>query len=217
MTGWLKLHRKIVEHPRFRDGDWLKVWLWMLSEAAFEPRRVLWQGKPYELQPGEFTAGRKQIAAKTGVSESKVTRIIAWLKSEHQIEQQASNKYSLFSVLKWEAYQQTEQPIEQPPNSHRTATEQPPNTPKECKEVQEVKKGRGRPQSVEEIRLFAAKSGLPDLAQDFWDYFESNGWKVGGRAAMKSWHAAYRRWCRNNDRNGVHQTAEHGEGYRNAW
>lgn len=35
-------------------------------------------------------------------------------------------------------------------------------------------------------------------AQKFYDYFSSNGWKVGGKAVMKDWKAACRNWIRNN-------------------
>lgn len=36
-----------------------------------------------------------------------------------------------------------------------------------------------------------------DRSSDFFDYYQSNGWKVGGRAPMKDWQAAARRWARN--------------------
>jgi hypothetical protein len=35
------------------------------------------------------------------------------------------------------------------------------------------------------------------VASAFYDYFESNGWKVGGKAPMRDWKAAARNWCRN--------------------
>lgn len=34
------------------------------------------------------------------------------------------------------------------------------------------------------------------IAQDFWDYYQSNGWMVG-RVKMKSWMHAADRWLRN--------------------
>lgn len=34
----------------------------------------------------------------------------------------------------------------------------------------------------------------------FFDYFESNGWKVSGKAQMKDWQAALRNWHRNKDK-----------------
>lgn len=45
-----------------------------------------------------------------------------------------------------------------------------------------------------ELELYAAKIGLPPLEiQKFYDYYESNGWRVG-RNPMKSWEAAMRNW-----------------------
>ena len=35
-----------------------------------------------------------------------------------------------------------------------------------------------------------------NAAETFYDHFESNGWKVGGRSAMKDWQAAARKWVR---------------------
>lgn len=48
-----------------------------------------------------------------------------------------------------------------------------------------------------EMELYAAKLGLPVLEiQKFYDYYESNGWRVG-RNPMKSWQAAMRNWKNN--------------------
>jgi hypothetical protein len=48
-----------------------------------------------------------------------------------------------------------------------------------------------------EMELYAAKLGFPVLEiQKFYDYYESNGWRVG-RNPMKSWQAAMRNWKNN--------------------
>jgi len=54
-----------------------------------------------------------------------------------------------------------------------------------------------RPQSQEEVTRYFFTLRFPRVeAETFFDYFESNGWKVGGRAPMKNWQAAARNWCR---------------------
>lgn len=40
-------------------------------------------------------------------------------------------------------------------------------------------------------------SETEDNANDFYDHFASNGWRVGGRAPMVDWKAAARKWYRN--------------------
>ena len=128
MSGFIKLHRKLWEHPKAKDPAFLSVWVWMLCQASFAEHDVDWCGKTTRLKPGQFTAGRKQIALETGVHESTVNRIIQRLKIEQQIEQQPSNVCSLFSIVNWQKYQCGEQPSEQPANNERTTSEQPANT-----------------------------------------------------------------------------------------
>lgn len=59
-----------------------------------------------------------------------------------------------------------------------------------------------KPASVEEVTEYMqtmqnAPANPQSVASAFFDYFESNGWKVGGKAPMRDWKAAARNWCRN--------------------
>ena len=45
--------------------------------------------------------------------------------------------------------------------------------------------------------------GSLDMANDFWDYYESNGWRVG-RNPMRDWKSSARRWKRTNGKNQRH-------------
>lgn len=61
---------------------------------------------------------------------------------------------------------------------------------------EEGKPKPGRP-TVEEVKLAAAKTALPESeALKFFDYYESNGWKVG-KNPMRSWVSALANWKRN--------------------
>lgn len=60
----------------------------------------------------------------------------------------------------------------------------------------------------EELNLAAAKIGLPDVEVDkFVNHFESNGWKVGGKAPMKSWTSALSNWKIRWEENGHSKSA----------
>lgn len=57
------------------------------------------------------------------------------------------------------------------------------------------------PESVEEVKAFFAEQNSTSLeAEKFYNYFQSNGWKVGGRAPMKDWQAAARNWHLNSQK-----------------
>jgi len=51
------------------------------------------------------------------------------------------------------------------------------------------------PPQLEEIQHFFEEiKSTKHEAEKFFNYFQSNGWKVGGRAPMKDWQAAARNW-----------------------
>lgn len=54
-----------------------------------------------------------------------------------------------------------------------------------------------RPSLIEVIDFFKSENYPEIEAQKFFNHFESNGWKVGGKAPMKNWHAAARNWMLN--------------------
>ena len=72
---------------------------------------------------------------------------------------------------------------------------------KEKEPVQEKDKGgtggRFKKPGLEEVRLYFEKSGVPNSeAEKFFNYYESNGWRVG-KNPMRSWHGAASNWKKN--------------------
>jgi len=74
------------------------------------------------------------------------------------------------------------------PKGFRTLEEK-----EEDKEKDQKGDARGKPESRSEVDAYAAEIGMSKADVDSWfDHFEANGWKVGGKAAMKDWRAALR-------------------------
>lgn len=128
MSGWICLHRKIRDAAWYGKPDYLAVWIHMLLKANHKEKQVAIGNQIITVKRGQFVAGRKSLAAETGVQESKVNRIINVFKTEQQLEQQAFSKFSLFSIVNYEQYQNSEHQSEQQVNSKRTADEQQMNT-----------------------------------------------------------------------------------------
>ena len=52
--------------------------------------------------------------------------------------------------------------------------------------------------SLQEVQEYFASQKFPTVeAEKFYNYFQSNGWLVGGRTKMKDWKAAARNWMLN--------------------
>lgn len=133
--GWIKLHRAIEEHPRFKDAKWLQVWIKCLVLATHQPYKTVFGGKVIELLPGQFITSRRSLATETDTHESKVERILKVLETEHQIEQVGGSVSRLITITKWEEFQNGEQDSEQQSNNERTTVEQRPNTNKNNKNI----------------------------------------------------------------------------------
>lgn len=136
MDGYIKLYRKLLDNPIVcKDVETLGIWIYLLLNATHKKVDVLFNSKKITLEPGQLITGRKAIAAKLKVDESKVERTLKMLKNEQQIEQQTSSKNRLITILNWELYQQNEQQFEQQVNNERTTSEQQVNTNKNEKNV----------------------------------------------------------------------------------
>jgi hypothetical protein len=146
MEGWIKLHRKVLDNPiACKDGDHLAVWNYLLLKATHKEYPVMFAGKRITLKPGELITGRKVIAGKFRISESKVQRILSLFENEQQIKQQSCNVSRLISITSWEEYQSYEQEFEQQVNNQRTTSEQPVNTNKNVNNDKNEKNKRSHP------------------------------------------------------------------------
>lgn len=129
MEGWVCLYRKILENPIIcKDSDYFAVWCYLLLSATHKKTSALFKGKKIVLLPGQLITGRKSIAKKFKIDESKVQRILKTLENEQQIEQQTSSQNRLITIINWYQYQETEQQNAQQVNNECTTSEQRVNT-----------------------------------------------------------------------------------------
>lgn len=142
--GWIRLHRKLSGKSFYRkDSEKVHLWIHLLFCANRKEREEQLGGKPITCKPGQFTTGRKQLAMETGISESKIERILTYFeKIEQQIEQQKTSVNRLISICNWSEYQTNEQQTEQQVNNDRTTSEQRVNTLQEYKETKEDKEDK---------------------------------------------------------------------------
>lgn len=52
--------------------------------------------------------------------------------------------------------------------------------------------------TLDQCKAYAVEAHLNINTEHFYDHFQSNGWRVGGKAPMKDWKASMRNWARNN-------------------
>ena len=97
--------------------------------------------------------------------------------------------------------------IQEPSRNH-------PGTTNKKERKKELKKQTIPPQLDQVVAYFLSKSQSTAMANEFFDHYESNGWKVGGKAPMKKWTAAVGNWIRRQENFNGPSKGPHRQGAR---
>lgn len=207
ILGYIKLFRKLEYTEIWADPFKVKLWLLILFRCSYEDKKILVGSNVIDLKAGQCIVGRNELEAnfnieqqnKHFISGSTLYRYLEIFEKLEMLHITKSNKYSLITVLNWSSYQTSCTTSEHQLHNNCTTSEHQLHTNKEVKEVKEVKKigGIKRTKFVkptqEEIISFILENNLQVNAEVFFNYYESNGWKVG-KNSMKDWKATVRQW-----------------------
>jgi len=142
-SGWVKLWRKSLKSGLPQNLELWGFFCWCLLQATHQPCKVMVGYQEVHLKPGQFIFGRKKAAQEFGISESKAKRLINSLKSTNRLTVQATNKFSIITIVNWDTYQVPESESDQQSDrqSDQRATGKRPASDhkQECKEHKNVK------------------------------------------------------------------------------
>lgn len=109
MTGWIKLHRKLLDSPIFQNEKLFKVFAYCLMKASHKDHKQLVGRQIVELKKGQFVFGRKRASEELRLKESTVRDYIKLLENLQTIVVSSDNKFSVITVVNWAVYQSDEQ------------------------------------------------------------------------------------------------------------
>lgn len=212
--GWICLHRGLLDWEWYNDINVTRLFIHCLLRANHKPKQ--WRG--IDIARGQFWTSLPSLQQETGLSASQIRTCINKLKSTGELAVKSQATGRMVTVLKYNDYQENDRlpdrPVtDQSQTSDRQVTannndnkENNDNTV--TKELISKTKKRFVPPTKEEVKTYMLSKGCQtavDTAEDFCNYYESKGWKVG-TAAMKSWTHAASRWLKSNfnkPKNGV--------------
>jgi hypothetical protein len=100
-TGFVKFDRKIGEWGWYKDQCTFKVFFHLVTFANFTPAEFL----GVTIHRGQIARSYRTIAEETGLTEMQVRTAIKHLKLTGEVTQATHPKFSLFTVLNYEKYQ----------------------------------------------------------------------------------------------------------------
>jgi len=132
MNGWIKLHRKFLKWEWMTKPDMVVVFLYLLLSANSEDGQ--WQG--ITIKRGQVITGRKIMSKNLKISEQKCRYCVERLKSTNEITSQATNRYTIITIVKYEDYQGQDKKLTSK-TARFTANKQPTNNHEQEEEEEE--------------------------------------------------------------------------------
>ena len=120
MSGWIKLHRQILEWEWYSDNNCFRVFLHLILKANHKEKRY----KGIELNSGQIITSRDILAKETGLSSQQIRTALNKLISTNEITSVTSSQGTILQVVNYEKYQLSTNEItnEQPTSNQRATT-----------------------------------------------------------------------------------------------
>ena len=101
LNGFVKIHRKLTQWGWYQDNVVKGVFLHLLLTASFKD--YPWQGRI--IHAGQVVTSYKRLSEDLGFGLQQIRTAIDKLVSTCEITCEATNKYTLITVVNWEDYQ----------------------------------------------------------------------------------------------------------------
>lgn len=105
MQGYIKLYRKLLCNPIFKNPYLLQLFVYCLLKANHSEGKAFYGADEIILKPGQFVTGRFELSAALGGNASSTYKRLKRLESLTMLGLQSNNKNTLVTVLNWESYQ----------------------------------------------------------------------------------------------------------------
>ncbi len=127
MSGWIKLHRQIRNHWVFKNADYFKAWVVIISEVNHQASKVLIEGELIECKRGQSINSLSTWVSILGNDWTiqKLRTFLKLLEKDGMINTEGLRKTTRLTVCNYDSYQSEQQADnKQTTNSQHTANTQ---------------------------------------------------------------------------------------------
>ena len=113
MSGWIKLHRELLEWEWYDHAPTKTILIHLLLKANHKLSRY----RGHDVPTGALVCGVNKLSEQTGLTISQVRTAIKNLKETGEIAIKVTNKFSIISMVKWSKYQSNDTQIANKPQT----------------------------------------------------------------------------------------------------
>jgi len=119
MSGWIKIHRKVLEWEWYDDANTFRLFVHLLLKANHKTKNY----RGVRLTCGSIMTGRDLLASETGLSVQQVRTCLERLKSTNEITINSTKQGTIIQVVNYEKYQvSTNDSTAEQPTSNQQVT-----------------------------------------------------------------------------------------------
>jgi len=182
MSGWIKIHRSILEWEWYEDTNTFRLFIHLILKANHKDKN--YKGKL--IKRGSLVTGRELLSVETGLSVRQIRTCLERLKSTNEIAIKTNSKGTEIQIVKYEEYQlaTNETTNKRPTNDQQTTTN---------KNVKKEKKERNTIPTLSDFLVYGIekipKVDKQELTLKYYAWLE-NDWSInrsGKNVKIKNW------------------------------
>jgi len=173
MSGWIKLHRSLLNWEWYDDKNATRLLVHLLVSVNYEDKK--WKG--IVINAGSMVLSWETLSKGIGLSSAQCRTAMTKLENSGEVTRHITNKYQLVTLVKWEEMQSNDNQIAGNLAGKSQADNKQIATTKEIKENKESKEERR-----ERVKAEFKNSLLPfldkydkEMLKAFFDYWSEHG------------------------------------------
>jgi DNA-binding transcriptional regulator YhcF (GntR family) len=127
MSGYVRIHRSLIDHPAFRTDAEAMAFAWLIARASWRSSRVRYKGHGVCLERGQLAISIREFAAAMDRDKAWIERLLKRLKSEAMVETVAETGVTIITICNYDRYQadceERETPAETPRETRARQTQ----------------------------------------------------------------------------------------------
>lgn len=173
MSGWIKLHRSLLNWEWYDDKNATRLLVHLLVSVNYEDKK--WKG--IVITAGSMVLSWETLSKEIGLSSAQCRTAMTKLENSGEVTRHITNKYQLVTLVKWEEMQSNDNQIagnlagkSQADNKQIATTKEI----KENKESKEERRERVKSEFKNSLLPFLDKYGK-EMLKAFFDYWSEHG------------------------------------------
>lgn len=131
MSGWIKIHRSIIDWEWYGDLNVSRLFIHCLLIANHEDKK--WRGKTIE--KGSFISSLGNLSQSSGLSLQSTRTAISKLQSTGELTSKGHSEYTVFTVVKYNNYQDINTQLTHESTNEQQTSNKRATTTKELKNI----------------------------------------------------------------------------------